>query len=968
MKKFYLFFIVLLTASASLKSQVTITATGGAFSGAYPTLKAAFDAINNGDHQGAINIRINASTTEIATATLNANGGTARYSRIHIRPTAACVISGNIAGPLIELNGADSVTFEGRIGGVGSERSLTIRNVYSGQNVFENTSTIRLANNATANRLRYLDIEGAGQGTYAGTVYIGYGSNRYNVIENNEIGPAGANLPCIGIHLKQDRSAFAVSNSYNIIANNLVHDFISTSVRSGGIIQDAYANHNTITGNSIYYTVPVTGPVNYIQMCIGMDDARGDTVRNNFIGGSAPYAAGEPAVLNEGVPVQAINVGSGSYDTTIIEGNVIRNFKLTSSLQNISLLFQGIAGGGKITGNTIGSLDKTGDITVTYTGPLVSASGQVSIVGINTSATFIKNNTIGGLTLNAATSENVSLYGIGAGSETYAFIEGNTIGGQVPGSLQLNAVSGTVQGISLSVQSHSPYLYCTQNTIRHLYNNCTGITDAITRGIATTLLPNTGATGFCYLTGNRITHLHTTAAAASNGTVQGIFSRFVPTVTKSYINNSIIGNSIDTLSSESSGYSTVVMGIGSQSPHNVFLDIDSNVIHTLRNAAANTNALTSAAVQGIATNPLNPAAVNITRNTIYDLESTTNVASTVIGINSTHKSNLRPYLLSKNHIYDLRNGQSEGGAVLGVSLRGSSGTGRFIVTNNMISLSPERVTVYGIIHNATATDMKLYYNTIAIGGTAAGSRYSGAVYRTWGVNTSISAFNNIFHNTRIGGNGRHYALRNDHAYPASVWPNSDFNDLYSSNPAALVSWRVVSLSLSQYRDSSGQDLSSKSIRVDFADSLSGDLHLLDTDSNRLLAGIAIDDVKDDFDGDPRHDHPAMGADEIGVIVPMLARSRQSFSRPLTPANDQDKRQLLLYPNPTPDVLRINMAGYNETITFSIFDLSGKERMTQKIDVSDPGTSVINVQPLTAGSYLLQLNTSKGVITRRFVKM
>ena len=214
----------------------------------------------------------------------------------------------------------------------------------------------------------------------------------------------------------------------------------------------------------------------------------------------------------------------------------------------------------------------------------------------------------------------------------------------------------------------------------------------------------------------------------------------------SYINNSISGNTIDTLSSESSGYSTVVIGIGSQAPHNLFFDIDSNIVHTLRNAAANTNAISAAAIQGISTNPPYPAPVTITRNRIYDLESTTTAASTVVGINSAHKSNIHPYTLSKNQVYDLRNGQSEGGSVLGVSLRGGSGTGKFIITNNMISLYPERVTVYGIIHNATATDMQLYYNSIAIGGTAAGSRYSGAFYRTWGVNTNISARNNIFHN------------------------------------------------------------------------------------------------------------------------------------------------------------------------------------------------------------------------------
>jgi len=104
----------------------------------------------------------------------------------------------------------------------------------------------------------------------------------------------------------------------------------------------------------------------------------------------------------------------------------------------------------------------------------------------------------------------------------------------------------------------------------------------------------------------------------------------------SYINNSISGNTIDTLSSESSGYSTVVIGIGSQAPHNLFFDIDSNIVHTLRNAAANTNAISAAAIQGISTNPPYPAPVTITRNRIYDLESTTTAASTVVGINSAH--------------------------------------------------------------------------------------------------------------------------------------------------------------------------------------------------------------------------------------------------------------------------------------------------------------------------------------------
>jgi len=67
-------------------------------------------------------------------------------------------------------------------------------------------------------------------------------------------------------------------------------------------------------------------------------------------------------------------------------------------------------------------------------------------------------------------------------------------------------------------------------------------------------------------------------------------------------------------------------------------------------------------------------------------------------------------------------------------------------------------------------------------------------------------------------------------------------------------------------------------------------------------------------------------------------------------------------------LRLNTKGINETIILSIFDVSGNTRMTQRLPVSDPGTSLINVQSLSPGTYQLQLITSKGVITKRFVKM
>ena len=84
----------------------------------YPTLKAAFDAINAGIHQCDIIIDIVSSTNEGATpATLNGSGTLgAHYTSVLIRPVNDGVsVSGNPASGLgvVQLNGASNVTIDG---------------------------------------------------------------------------------------------------------------------------------------------------------------------------------------------------------------------------------------------------------------------------------------------------------------------------------------------------------------------------------------------------------------------------------------------------------------------------------------------------------------------------------------------------------------------------------------------------------------------------------------------------------------------------------------------------------------------------------------------------------------------------------------------------------------------------------------------------------------------------------------
>ncbi|HEY2681760.1 MAG TPA: hypothetical protein VGI59_10600, partial [Candidatus Udaeobacter sp.] len=62
---------------------VRVTATAGNMGPVdYPSVKAAFDAINAGTHQGAIDVAILSDTTEVASAVLNASGAPSSYTSI----------------------------------------------------------------------------------------------------------------------------------------------------------------------------------------------------------------------------------------------------------------------------------------------------------------------------------------------------------------------------------------------------------------------------------------------------------------------------------------------------------------------------------------------------------------------------------------------------------------------------------------------------------------------------------------------------------------------------------------------------------------------------------------------------------------------------------------------------------------------------------------------------------------------
>ena len=233
--------------SSSVNAQVNLTATSGTASGTYTTLKAAFDAINAGTHQGSIAISIVGNTTETASAALNASGsGSASYSSISISPSGGSkrTISGNIAGHLINLNGADNVTIDGlNTGG----DSLTFSNANTSNGAIN--STICFQNGATYNIIKNCTITGTQRNTATGVLLFYLGGNSFNTIRNNNFTNDLGQMPVSMIY---SSGTAGNSNINNDIIENNFYDFFNLSQSSFGINILSNSSDWTISNNSFY--------------------------------------------------------------------------------------------------------------------------------------------------------------------------------------------------------------------------------------------------------------------------------------------------------------------------------------------------------------------------------------------------------------------------------------------------------------------------------------------------------------------------------------------------------------------------------------------------------------------------------------------------------------------------------------------------------------------------------------------
>lgn len=821
MKNRIVFLILFLFPAWAMAQTVTVTPAPDPINNAagnYTSLATAVSDINNSaGNIGDVTIQLNAGYVETLAATVTLNSGNGHYNSVKIYPTASGLsINGTLDGkPLIDLNGATNVTIDGRVNTTGTAPDLTIVN--SSQSALVNTSTIRFINGASSNHIQYAIVKGSSQsiggtvdattsgGTLLFSTSTAAGGNNNNVIDHNVItNAAAANDTTRAVNSVYSFGTLGKENSNNTISNNEIKDFINpVKIATGpstfcGINVSNNSTGWTITGNTLHETNTLpfvrrikTGTFAYFGIYI--NNAGGNyTVSNNFIGGISTDA-NQTMTINASfaTPVGSDGLGQVSLcgiSIAVGAANIVsaNNSIINNTIQRISIIsangspFTGIdittnstgqaTSDINITGNTIGSTEDNGSITVLGH---KSAGTRAQAVGISsaiaaayTGTCTIANNKIGSFDLNndgffTVTGTGLDFTGIKCASGNITSISNNIIGSAtVPNSIHqlfigvptANAIQisspSTVAGISCTGTISSTYTIdgnaianLTNEYMQNQQNNAgtcmVGIQINVSATSTFSAMPQT-------ITNNTIRDLtiydnvETSVggninANAANTMLIGIFyqNSSTSTVGNSKVNNTISGNNIYNLISKGETFHGNIAGIINQ-------------------------CFESLGTTGF---PVSPNNITFSNNFIHDIR-------------------VNPFASPVANIYGII----------------EIGGGTWV--NNVISLgvvpqgSEFNANIYGIVEtsaNTSATKItfnKLYYNTVYIGGSNLANPAARS-YAFYGFSITTSATspdrhthyikNNIFVNTRSnpGNPGLNYAtVFHYNAAPSIPWTNT----------------------------------------------------------------------------------------------------------------------------------------------------------------------------------------------------
>ncbi|MFN3446523.1 MAG: fibronectin type III domain-containing protein, partial [Bacteroidia bacterium] len=408
------------------------------------------------------------------------------------------------------FTGARYVTIDGRPGGTGNTRVLTIRaNNYS--NAIDIYSYNTIQNNIELKYINLKAVSGAISIPAFVEIYGYFNTSLANTSINNCIIGDSNIMATMGIRAYSFNQSNTVNNS---ITDNII--FNTGNSNSGFGISITGNSNNTwyIERNHLFNLLPLSGNTSQLgYYCIYVTGANAH-IKNNFIGGSEVNCGGTPFEVG---PAANNNIFCGIYfagvanQFTSIQGNTIANFFWPgTSIQPWTGIYiqSGRALIGDTVGNTIG--DPTGGTTSIYVLSQITTNTPVAygIRTITTSNVIIKNNSITGINATGVNSTYpCSVNAINVSSTTQANISDNTIGSTVyPNSIRAASPNGFYPQSAIGIQVASTSfgaLNITGNTIANMGNS----------GISTSL--QNYACGI-FVTGNLSTNI-------SNNNINNLF-------------------------------------------------------------------------------------------------------------------------------------------------------------------------------------------------------------------------------------------------------------------------------------------------------------------------------------------------------------------------------------------------------------------------------------------------------------
>lgn len=787
MQKFYpkiLVVVLLLTCAATMRAQNVNVNPGG---GSYPTLQAAFAAINAGTHTGAVTVDIVANTTETGSAVLNASGsGAASYTGITIQPVGIRTVTGALALPLIDFNGANNVLLNGLNDGV---NSLAISNTSTSGT--GGTSTIRFINDASNNTVTNCSILGSSTGVpaqngaasspaaatilFAGST--GSSGNDNNTLSNNTIAEAATNLPVIAI--SSAGQSTSISNDNITISGNNIANFYGAS-GANGIAVGSNSSAFTISNNKFYEDASRSGlaTASYWEaIFISTAPGGGYTISGNTIGYAS--ASGTGMLTNSGGRFIGIDVFAvASSPASSIQGNIINGISWTTASGAATFgacpfsaiqVKAGLVNIGTTTGNTIGATSGTGGPSSNIY--VVSTSNGTLIEGIYVSSANdcnIRNNTTGGIATGGTAAIGYNFIGIviaGTGNHNVTL---NNIGNTTSGGVALGTLGTTTAACGLygiySTGSGNIVIGSSgaANNIRNLVDNSSGAntlmgiysngaisgTGNINYNTFTNIVHAAASTGtgggLIYLggasssgtinIGNNTFNADAfsfTGTTGGTGTLYGIFNN------STWANANVSNNDFNNMSVKSSGAIGLIFFGGSNATPN--FNITGNTITTgFARTVASSNAFYGILSQGGATSGTQTISGNILSNINIAATSTS-----IYGINSLSGNTIGSgpnCIISGNTISNMN---ANTGAGNNIALYVGYGNTNSISNNTISNITSSGGNVFGIYQTTNTLTGNINSNTIsALTG-------SGSVSSTFAIYSSPSAGStiNIYQNT-----------------------------------------------------------------------------------------------------------------------------------------------------------------------------------------------------------------------------